>query len=291
MKTENSQHLEDKAEVLIALAAQQSEAIEHPPSPEELADFFANSKRFSKQRQDQILAYLDSNPQAYERWIQQGRKAEQTGKAQFSILMTPYAIATVVLLLMLGVGLLWLGQEFKLNQAIDRSYNIAVFNDNPESFRHVMESLNETLQQSERPLSFSFSDQSSPLAQAFILGLQHDWRVWNEESSGNDLPAVAWQESYQLGRWYALLWTVSQQDKVLSADFWQKQLKILDQFQTYYAELAEKMDTTEVSAVVLQLGRMETILRQLAEGSQVAKSYRQLEQVLDALRFSFIHLL
>ena len=41
MNTKNSQqHLLDESEVLIALAAQKSETVEQPPSPEELADFF-----------------------------------------------------------------------------------------------------------------------------------------------------------------------------------------------------------------------------------------------------------
>ena len=118
MKTENPQS-QDKAEVLIALAAQKSETVENPPSPEELADFFANSKGFSKQRQEEILAYLDSNPEAYQRWIRYGKTAAQTKSAPSTFWISPYAIATCVLLLMIGAGLFWRGQAFKLNQAID----------------------------------------------------------------------------------------------------------------------------------------------------------------------------
>ena len=292
MKTENSQqHLQDKAEVLIALAAQQSEAVEQPPSPEELADFFANSRRFSKQRQAQILAYLDSCPQAYERWIKQGKKTKQPTSATFKFSMIPYAITTCAALLIIGAFLLWRGQAFELDQAIDRAYTVAVFSDDPENFRHSMASLNDALQQAEYSLSFSQAGQSSHLAQAFMLGLNHDWQTFSQEPPGSHHLANAQQEDYQLGRWYALLWTVSQQDKTLPADFWQEQLNILDHLQTHYAGRAQEMNTTECSAVVLQLERMQAVLKQLAENSQAVKSYRQLQQVLTALRYSLIPLL
>ena len=291
MKAENSQDLQDKAEVLIALAAQQNEAVEEPPSPEELADFFANSRRFSKQRQEQILAYLDSNPQAYERWIQQGKRTEQPSRAPFSFMMAPYAIAAVVvLLLMIGVSLLWRSQAFELDQAIDRAYQVAILSDNPESFRQAMTSLTDTLQGTERPLSFSSSGQSSLLAQTFMLGLSHDLQALDQEPSGSDLLAGAQQEDYQLGRWHTLLWTVSQQNEALSPSFWQEQLNILNHLQTHYAKRAKETNTAEVRAVVLQLERMQAILEKLRENSQVGKSYQQLQQVLSALRYGLIPL-
>ena len=81
---------------------------------------------------------------------------------------------------------------------------------------------------------------------------------------------------------------VSQQDKVMSSDFWQEQLDVLNHLQTYYARRAEKVNTIEARAVALQLERIQAVLQQLAEGTQVAKSYRQLEQILNALLFGLI---
>ena len=289
MKTENTQHLQDKAEVLIALAAQQSETVEESPSPEELADFFANSRRFSKDRQEQILAYLDSNPQAYERWIKQGKSAEQPRGASFKLLMTPYAIAIYTLLLIIGAGLLWRGQAFELDQAINKSYQVAAFDGDPENFRQAMMSLNAAMQQTTRPLSFSQSGKSSDLAKAFSIGLQQDWQAFDGEAVESSVRLVnAKQEDYQLGRWHTLLWMVSQQNRVMSTNFWQVQLKVLDHLRTHYTGSEEAVDTTEVRAVVLQLERMQPVLQQLVEDSQAVKSYRQLEKILSALRYILI---
>ncbi len=289
MTTKKSQrHLREKSEALIALAAQKSETVEQPPSPEELADFFANSQRFSKQRQDQILVYLDSNPQAYARWIKKGKATKQQRSASYSFLMTPYAIAIYVLLLVLGVGLFWRGQTFKLNQAIDSAYQMADFNNDSKDFRRTMKSLTDTLQQSERPLSFSQSEQSSDLAQAFMLGLQYDFTTSDQKSSDNIQLANAQQEDFQLGRWHTLLWIVSQQNKMLPSNFWQEQLSILDYLQTHYSKRAQETNTAEVRAIVLQLERMQAVLQQLANDNQSLKSYQQLTQVLTALRYGLI---
>ena len=284
----SQQQLKDKAKVLIALAAQPSEKAEHPPSPEELADFFANSKRFSKQRQDQILAYLDSNPNAYERWIKQGKAVKQQRSAPSRFLITPYAIATYVLLLTIGVALFWREQAFELNQAIDHAYQMADFSDDPENFRRTVASLTNDLQQAERPLSFSQAEHLSNLAQAFVLGLQHDLQASDQEPSGNAHLVNMQQEDYQLGRWYILLWTVSNQSKTMSADFWREQLNILDYLQTHYSKRAQETNMPEVKAVIFQLERIQTVLQQLAENNQAVKSYRQLAQVLTALRYSLI---
>lgn len=292
MTTKKSQrHLRDKSEALIALAAQKSEPVEQPPSPEELTDFFANSRRFSKQRQDQILAYLDSNPQAYARWIKQGGKAtKQQRSASYSFLMTPYAIAIYVLLLVLGIGLFWRGQTFKLKQAIDSAYQMAAFNDDSEDFRRTMKSLTDTLQQSERPLSFSQSEQSSDLAHAFMLGLQYDFTTLDQKSSDNMQLANVQQEDFQLGRWHTLLWVISQQNKTLPSDFWQEQLSILDYLQTHYSRRVQETNTAEIRSIVLQLERMQAVLQQLANDNQSLKSYQQLAQVLTALRYGLIPL-
>jgi hypothetical protein len=292
MKTENSQQrLKDKTEALIALAAQKSEAVEEPPDPVELTDFFANSRRFSKQRQDQIMAYLDSNPEAYERWIKQGKEAARQRSAPVMFWRTPYAIATCVLLMMIGVGLFWRGQTFELEQAIDNAYQVVISNEDSENLRQTMASLADALQQTNRPLSFSQSGQLSHLAQAFKIGLQHDWQVFDREPLSSTPLANARQEDYQLGRWHTLLYAVSQQEKAMPVDFWQDQLKILDHLQTQYSKRQKEENTAEVRAILLQLDQIKAILQQLAQNGQIVKSYRQLEQALTALRFSLIPVL
>lgn len=283
--------LQDRAEVLIALAAQESETTEHPPSPKELVDFFENSRRFSKQRQDEILAYLDSNPEAYDRWIKQGKQAAQSKRAPSLFSIMPYAIATCVALLIIGFFLFRQGQEFKLNQAVDRAYRIAVSIDDAESFRRATMSLKDSLEPSGLALSFSQAGQASQMAQAFMLGLQYDWDAPDRQTTGSDHLTDTQQNDYQLGRWYTVLWTVSQQNTVMPADFWQEQLSIVNHLQTHYAGRAQAMDTTETRAVALQLERIQPVLQQLAENNRITKPYRQLEQTLTALRYSLIPLL
>lgn len=289
MKTENSQQrLQDKTDVLIALAAQKSEVVEETPAPEELADFFANPRRFSKQRKEVILAYLDSCPEAYERWIKQGKKAAQQQASQpYAFFGVPYTAAACALLLIVGGVLLWRGQGFELERAIDHSYQLAAFNEDEESFQQGMASLAEVLQKEERPFSFSQSGPSQS-KQAFTLGLQHDWQ-WAEQQIVDNYNLIdeRW-EHYQLGRWHSLLWTVSQQNKIMPPDFWKGQLEILDHFQTYYARKAQETDATEFNSIDLQLKRMKEILHKLAENDQTAKFYRQLEQTLNALRYSLL---
>ncbi len=290
MKTEENpqQDLQDKSEVLIALAAHASAPPEHPPSPDELVDFFKNSRRFPKQRQDEILAYLDSNPEAYERWIKQGKQAAQSKRAPSLFSIMPYAIATCMAVLSIGIFMFSRGQGFKLDQAIDHSYQTAVSGDDPESFQHTMMSLANSLEQPQQPLSFSQSGQSSQMAQAFMLGLQYDWSTHDPQTTHSNHLANAQQNDYQLGRWCALLWTVSQQSTVMSTDFWQEQLSILSHLQTHYAGRLQGIDTTETKAVALQLEHIHAVLKQLAENNQITKPYQQLEQTLDALCYSLI---
>lgn len=295
MKPENSQQRrQDKADVLVALAAQKSEVVEQAPAPEELADFFANPRRFSKQRKEAILAYLDSCPEAYERWIKQGKKAAQQSASQpYAFFGLPYTVAACALLLLMGVVLLWRGQGFELEQAIDRSYQIAAFDDDEESFQQGIASLAEVLQEEERPFSFSQSGPSQS-KQAFALGLKHDWQKPEQQIVANDDLINEQWEHYQLGRWYSLLWTVSQQNKIMPPDFWKGQLEILDYFQTYYARYAgyaikaQETDAVEFSSINLQLERVKEILHNLTENDQTAKFYRQLEQTLNALRYGFM---
>ena len=292
MKTESPQrNLQEKVDVLIALAAHASETIEQPPSPEELADFFANSRRFPKQRQEEILAYLDSNPQAYDRWIRQGKQTAQSKRAPSIILIMPYAIATCVVLLSIGVFMLLRGQTFELDQAIDRTYEIAVSSHSPESFQRATMSLIDSLEPSGQLLSFSQARQPSQMAQAFMLGLQYDWGAHDQQTSDSDHLADAQQNDYQLGRWHIVLWTVSQRNKAMSTDFWQEQLDIVNHLQTHYAKRAQEMDTTETKAVAMQLERIYVVLQQLADNNQITKPYRQLKQKLAALRYSLIPLL
>ena len=282
-------HLEDEQEVFIALASQPSEPVEQPPSPEELNDFFSNSRRFSKQQQERVLAYLDSNPEAYARWIKQGKTNKQPNRASFMFSIAPYAIAACAVVLLLSLGLLWRGEPFKLEQAIDRSYQATVFQENPENFQRTTASLFNTLEQAKQPLSFSSSGQPSSLAQAFMLGLQHNWHTAPQVPYISELPSTVQQpEDYQLGRWYALLWSVSQQTKSLPVDFWQRQLSILDHLQTHYLGLAPEATTAQSKALALQLERMAPVLTQLAKDDSATKSYQKLEQVLLALRYSLI---
>ena len=292
MKSKNPQpYLQDKAEVLIALAAQESEATERPPSPEELVDFFENSQRFSEQRQDEILAYLDSNPQAYDRWIKKGKQAAQSKHASSLFSIMPYTIATCAALLIIGFFLFWQGQEFKLNQAVDRAYRMAISIDDPDSFQRATMALNDSLKPSGQSLSFSQAGQSSKMAQAFMLGLQYDWNAHGQNTADSDHLANIQQKDYQLGRWYTVLWAVSQQNAAMPADFWQEQLSIVNHLQTHYAGHAQEMDTTEIRAVALQLERIHRVLQQLAENNRFTKPYQQLEQTLIALRYSLIPLL
>ena len=289
MKTENPQQdLQDKSEVLIALAAHASKTTGKPPSPEELADFFENSRRFPKQRQEEILAYLDSNPEAYDRWIKQGKQVAQSKRVPSIFSIMPYAIATCVAVLSIGVFMLSRGQAFKLDQAVDHSYQIAVSGDDPGNFQRTMMSLTDSLEQSRQPLSFSLAGQSSKMAQAFMLGLQHDWGAHDPKTTDSNHWTDAQQNDYQLGRWCTLLWTVSQQNTVMSTDFWQEQLNILNHLQTHYAERLQEINTTETKAVALQLERIHAVLKQLDENNQITKPYQQLEQTLNALRYSLI---
>lgn len=292
MRPENPRHrLQDKTDVLIALAAHESETTEQPPNPKELADFFANSRRFPKQRQDEILAYLDSNPQAYERWIKQGKQAAQVKRTSSLFSIMPYAVAACAALLIVSAFMLLRGQTFKLDRAVDRTYQIAISSDDPESFQRTMVSLAASLEQSTQPLSFSQARQSSQMAQAFMLGLQYDWNASDQKITGSDQLAEAQQNDYQLGRWYTVLWTISQQNTVMPADFWQEQLNIVNHLQAHYAGAPQATNATETRAIALQLERMHPILKQLAENNQITKPYQQLEQTLTALRYSLIPLL
>ena len=289
MNTEKRQQdLQDTSEVLIALASHESETNGQPPSPGELADFFANSRRFPKQRQDEILAYLDSNPEAYERWIKQGKQAAQLERATPIFSIMPYAIATFVALLSIGVFMLSQGQAFKLDQAVDHSYQIAVSGDDPESFQRTMMSLTDSLEQSWQPMSFSQAGQSSQMAQAFMLGLQYDWGTHDPQTNRSNHWTNAQQNDYQLGRWCAILWAISQQNIVMSTDFWQEQLSILNHLQTYYEKRVQETNTTQVKAVALQLERMHVVFKQLADNNQITKPYQKLKQTLYALRYSLI---
>ena len=287
MKTKNSQrHIQEEAEALIALGVQQSETPESPPSHKELADFFANSRRFSKQRQAQILAYLDSCPQAYERWIKQVKKAEQLSWTSRVLFTKPYLATICALLLLLCIGLLWRGQAFELDQAINRAYRVAAISDDPEGFQNTMMSLTEALQNEERLLSFSHTGQLSDFSRAFMHGINHDWQVLSQESSAGDRLASVRKEDYQLGRWHTLLWAIAEQNKVMPVDFWQDQLNTLDHLQRHYSRLSEDTKSVEVRAVLIQLDRMQAILQQLAEDREASSLYRQLEKVLSALRYS-----
>ena len=286
MKQKNKQQdLQDKAEVLIALAAQETKTTGQPPSPEELVDFFENSQRFSEQRQDEILAYLDSTPEAYERWIKQGKQAVQPQRARSIFSIIPYATATCAALLIIGFFLFWQRQEFKLDQAVDRAYKIAVSINDPDSFQRARMSLADSLDSSGELLSFSQAGQPSQMAQAFMLGLQYDWQQTSDSSdSANDR-----QNDYQMGRWYTVLWTVSQQNTAMPTDFWQEQLDIVNHLQAHYDKRAQETNTTATRAIALQLKRIHSIIEQLAENNQITKPYQQLEQTLTALRYSVIH--
>lgn len=284
MKPNNPQHdLQDTTDVLIALASQESEPPEQPPSPEELVDFFENSKRFPEQRQEQILAYLDSNPQAYDRWIKQGNPAKQQSRSLFMLPMTFYAVAAFVALFALGVGLLWRSQSFQLNQAMDRSYQSAALHGDEGSFALTMKTLEDAVQPSGSALGFSSSGQLSSLGQAFMLGLQQDGL-----KSHKTLPSDVRKEDYLLGRWHTLLWTVSQQKAVLPTEFWQEQLVILDHLQSHYSNRPQEQATPEIKAVVLQLEHMQPMLQTLANNNQAIRTYQDLEQTLAALRYGLM---
>jgi hypothetical protein len=244
--------------------------------------------RFPKQRQDEILAYLDNNPEAYDRWIKQGKQIAESKHAPPLFSMIPYAIATCAALLIIGVFILLPEQEFKLDQAVDRSYQIAVSSHDPESFQRTMVSLTDSLGQSAQPLSFSQAGQPSQMAQAFMLGLQHDWGLHDPQVNGSSHLADAQQPDYQLGRWCALLWAISQQNIVMSTDFWQEQLNILNHLQTYYEGRLQETNTPEVKAVALQLKRMHVVFKQLADNNQITRPYQKLEQTLSALRYSLV---
>ena len=277
------QNRQDKAKVLIALAAQESEPTGQPPSPEELTDFFENSKRFSKQRQEEILAYLDSNPQAYDRWIKQGKAAERPSRVPSTYSIMPYALAACLAVVVLGISFFWRDQSFQLDQAIDRSYRSATLRGSDVSFELAVTALNDTLLSSEQPLGFSQPGQLSNLGQGFMLGLQQ-----KDRKSYKILPSDVHPEDYQLGRWHTLLWTVSQQKEIMPVEFWQEQLTILAYFQTHYSKLSQELSTPEVQTVTLQLERAQPALQTLAENNQATQTYQKIEQILAALRYSLI---
>ena len=285
MKTENPQHhLQDTTEVLIALASQESEPSEQPPSPEELTDFFAHSRHFPEQRQDEILAYLDSNPQAYDQWIRQGKQAAQSKRASLIVSIIPYAIATGMALLSIGVFMLLRGQAFELDQAIDRAYQTAVSSDDPESFQRATMSLMDSPEPSGQLLSFSQAEQPSQVAQAFILGLQQDGL-----KSHKMLPGNVQKEDYLLGRWHTLLWTITQQKAVLPTGFWKEQVSIRNHLQAHYSNRSREQTKPEINAIVVQLERMQPALQTLAENNQAIQTYKNLEQTLAALRYGLMH--
>ncbi len=288
MKHKDKQQNLSKEEVLIALAAQENETVEQPPSAEELTEFFANPESFSKERQELMFAYLDSNPQAYNRWIQQGKQATQSTRAPLLFTIMPYAIASCAALLIIGTVLMWRGQRFELDQAVDQAYQMAASNSHQESFQRIWLSLADSFQQTEQHLSFSQAGKMSQSAQAFRVGIEHDWEIPKSQTSGKTALDDSQQEDYQLGRWYAVLWTVSQQKIVMPKDFWQEQLVILDHLQAHYTKQMREPHTAEIKSVAMQLENIEATLLQLTEDTQNTKLYKQLEQTLIALRYCLI---
>ena len=283
MKHKNKRLNPSKEEVLIALAAQESEPVEQQPSPQELTEFFANPKSFSNKRQEQILAYLDSAPQAYDRWIRYGRETTQPKRAPFLFSRPLYIAATCILLFMGGVSFFLFNQSFQINQAIDHAYQSAAVRDNDGRLELKVIAFTDTIQPTEGPLAFSQSGQLSDLAQAFILGLQNSSQQQADTSSGSVQP-----EDYQLGRWHTLLWTVSQQKRALTQAFWQEQLLIQDHLQAHYADRLKSSGADDVRAIALQLERLRPVLQQLAENSQNTRTYQNIEEILTALHYSLI---
>lgn len=293
MKTRQPHLAKDRLMALLSLAAQPRSSLSQAClSDEQLAQFL--SDELSRSQRKQCLKHLRQCPSCYQRW-QENAAALTTLSEDVSLkpqrpaigwqfLWFPLSSALALGMALLFVVTLLLPQS--LAEKIDADYRFL----HQSHTAAVSMTLTTEMQpwiRSGEPLGFSASDQPSIAAKAFTDGLlagQQSLRSLSFVHKSMEWEGTLWSIYYQLGRWSILLWTATQFNYEISADFWYKQQQVL---QLLREKLEASQDrSSEKSLFVSSLSPIEEVLMQLPDADKphlYERLARQLKFMMESL--------
>ncbi len=269
----NDEHLHERLMVSTALGAQQRDPDAEAWQPDEALwqDFLQGG--LGADKQEAMLAYLDSHPDAYDRWVAgaQPEAGAETGNLWQRLgrwltgqgSQQPWALPAAALGVVALLSLVLLmrgpaGVDGELDLAYERIAELGV----------AMPATDAVFPDFAEDPAFGFAGSGirSHSLGAFVQGIG-DGRRQLEESLGSGTETAAqqsetpWPEYFKLGRWYYLTWFVARTGLAPQAHFWSGQERILQQIRSVMefrrGDAAEQPVTRQLDAIAELLGRLE----------------------------------
>lgn len=271
---------EDRNRVMASVALATDRRGPGPVEPDE-ADWqaFLDGK-LDAARSEAMLEYIDSNPDAYRKWLSPRKTRQNQGLgSMFHRLGDAMREGWMLTALSSGaVAALAVVMVLRPAEPLDVSYGqvaeqIQQSEAAPTADLYTIPELD-----GETGLGFSGGSGGGAVWKAFSAGLGEGRRQLEEQvgasSAGTSIEAPAGGEDYyRLGRWYYLSWFVSRTGLELETDFWAEQKQTLESMRPAFEPKRGAIH-----------GRIDDILAALDKLSQSPESNRSKHQLQRRLR-------
>lgn len=293
----NVMHSERLIALLGIAAHQQKKKVGACPSDAQLHAFISGELK-GKSRQD-MLAHLNRCSTCYHHWLETALSIQafepadksnlltqpwflkwwQTGIAvfQFPKVLVPVAM-TAVLFVMIVIPV-WLKQSSTFHDQI-AGFEIAVTLPNIDTLKPLLTHF------SQETTTFGINEPDIPQAvKAFSAGVEMERATLSqtELASVTEIAKWAnnspWQEEYELGRWFVLLWAMAQIPKETPTDFWVQQQTIGETLQARFRQRSPTDDITET--ILEMLAETLSLLNQLPDRADNQNMASQLGEHLN----------
>lgn len=159
--------------------------------------------------------------------------------------LMPAAIA-VIFLIMVAIRI-WVPFP-TLNSQINKGFEIASTIQSPSSSSQLLANLS-----SERNGVGLTEPNVPPAIQAFRIGVEIGKTTLTHTKPSDEIAEIAakvasnqWQTEYELGRWFVLLWTITQTPDKTSTEFWAKQQEVGEKLRVRFNQRSPMDDITKI---------------------------------------------